>query len=385
MALLLRSDVRSLVENKGVPCVSIYAPMVPSGPDTLQNRIRFKNVVRQATDRLIDTGMRRPDTEALLQPAHDLLADDLFWQQQSSCLAFFCSPGMSRHYEAPIRSNDLVVAADRFHIKPLLPLLTGDGRFYILALSKNEVRLFEGSRDTVSEIHLQNMPKNLKEVLSDYQTAEQNIERRYQATGPGLKAAVHAIGIDTDTFEKTHTLEYFRRVDRALHELLRDAHEPLVLAGVEYLMSIYQEANTYAGLLPKFIDGNPDKTKKTPEQLHKAAWAIVEPLFKKYQRDALALYGRAAGTNRGSDRLEDILPATHDGRVGILFVAVGTQIWGKANGSPSTLEVHAAHQPGDQDLLNLAAIQTYLTGGTIFALPAEETPDRAPVAAVFRY
>jgi hypothetical protein len=44
--------------------------------------------------------------------------------------------------------NELVVVvSDRFHLKPLLPLLTGDGKFYLLTLSQeDEVKFFEGSR-----------------------------------------------------------------------------------------------------------------------------------------------------------------------------------------------------------------------------------------------
>jgi hypothetical protein len=44
--------------------------------------------------------------------------------------------------------------SDRFHLKPLLPLLTGDGRFYILALSQNQVRLLQGTRYSVRGLYL---------------------------------------------------------------------------------------------------------------------------------------------------------------------------------------------------------------------------------------
>jgi len=41
---------------------------------------------------------------------------------------------------------------------------------------------------------------------------------------------------------------------------------PLVLAGVEYLFPIYQEANTYPDLVEEGITGNPENLK--PEELH---------------------------------------------------------------------------------------------------------------------
>ena len=42
--------------------------------------------------------------------------------------------------------DELMVVAPGFHVMPLLALLTGDGLFYVLALSQNQVRLLAGTR-----------------------------------------------------------------------------------------------------------------------------------------------------------------------------------------------------------------------------------------------
>jgi hypothetical protein len=68
-----------------------------------------------------------------------------------------------------------------------------------------------------------------------------------------------------------------------------------------------------------------------------------------------------------------------------LFVAVGVQQWGSFNPETSTIDLHPEAQPGDEDLLNAAAIQTLLNGGTVYAVEPEKVPDEAPLAAVFRY
>jgi hypothetical protein len=48
--------------------------------------------------------------------------------------------------------------------------------------------------------------------------------------------------------------------------------------------------------------------------------------------------------------------------------------------------VHESRQPGDQDLLDLAAVQTLAHAGDVYAVTPDEVPDaRSPVAAVFRY
>ena len=47
--------------------------------------------------------------------------------------------------------------------------------------------------------------------------------------------------------------------------------------------------------------------------------------------------------------------------------------------------VHEGHETGDQDLLNLAVVQTILHGGSVYALDSSEMPDDSPAAALLRY
>jgi hypothetical protein len=73
MKPLTRGELESLMEHRGDPSVSIYAPMVKAGPETQQNPIRFKNLVREALDALQERGLEEKEAEALLAPAIDLI------------------------------------------------------------------------------------------------------------------------------------------------------------------------------------------------------------------------------------------------------------------------------------------------------------------------
>jgi hypothetical protein len=68
-----------------------------------------------------------------------------------------------------------------------------------------------------------------------------------------------------------------------------------------------------------------------------------------------------------------------------LFVAVGIQRWGTFDPESGQISLHQEVQPGDEDLLDFAAIHTILNGGVVFAVAPEQMPDKANVAAVFRY
>ncbi|MCU0566534.1 MAG: hypothetical protein MUF49_08040 [Oculatellaceae cyanobacterium Prado106] len=391
MSLLAADDLKTLVEQPKGRCISLYLPMERLSQETRQNPIRFKNLVRQAEVKLGEFGFSQKEIQDLLQPL-ETLNDDDFWQHQDQGLAVFLTDGFMKYYCLPIAFQELVVVSDRFHLKPLMPLLTGDGEFFILALSQKDVRFFRATRDSVDEISLWDMPKSVDEaLLYDSPTNREGHIR----TGGGLGShggstagqnqvgSAHGHGSPDRDRPKDNILQFFHIVDRGLQEHLHDKHGPLVIAGVDFLLPVYQEANTYTGLLIHGISDNPELM--TPQSLHQQAWTVVEPHFAQAQQAALERYRELAGTGQTSTQVEEIVPAAYYGRVDELFVAVGVQQWGLFDAERNDLQVHETAEPGDDDLLNEAAIQTFLHGGTVYAVRPEEVPDGKPLTAVFRY
>src|SRR5690606_19751818 len=92
-----------------------------------------------------------------------------------------------------------------------------------------------------------------------------------------------------------------------------------------------------------------------------------------------------AGDGMASADLETIVPGAHYGRVETLFVDVGRKQWGVFD--HNTNEVRRLNRPGPnaEDLYDLAAVQTYLNGGNVYAVTADKMPGPEPIAAVFRY
>jgi hypothetical protein len=311
-----------------------------------------------------------------------LLPDRGFWQRQSDGLAVFLSADTFHFFRLPIRFEELVVIAHRFHVKPLLPLLTSDGLFYILALSRNQVRLLEGTRHTVDEIELAAVPPSLDAAFPEG-AAEKSLQfHTGTPAGAGTRAAMFH-GQDLGNENKDRLLRWFRLIDTQLREVLPDGPAPLILAGVDSLFSIYREANTYPHLVEGGISGNPEGLK--PEELHGPAWALVEPAFKKAREAAAARYRELSGTGRTTTEVQKAVLAARHGRIETLFVAVGVQVWGGFDPEKDRVEVHRSPEPGDEDLLDLAAIQTLLKSGTVYAVAPEEVPDQALLAAVLRY
>jgi len=378
MVSLTTDALRELIETEGEWCVSFYMPTM-RGAEAQQNVIRFRNLLREAEEQLLQVGMRVPDIEAFLGPVQGLLNDAALWRGTRDGLAVFVAENHLSYYYLPEAVEEAVTVRRRFHLKPLLALLSGDGRFYVLAISQDQVRLLEGTRDSVNKIELVGVPESLAEALQ-YDRSERQVRAGAVAAPAG---SVHGAGTDEET--KLDILRYFQMIDRSLRDMLGDKHIPLVLAGVDYLLPIYRQANTYPYLVDTGVIGNPETL--NARELHRRAWEIVRPHFAKEQEAQEGLYRELAGRQEGraSNNLKQIMQAAHGGRVATLFLARGVQQWGVYREHSGNVHVHPSQQPGDHDLLDLAAIQTVANGGTVYVVDPDKVPGGEPLAAIFRY
>jgi hypothetical protein len=165
MDTLDQMELKQIAGISGEWCVSLYLPTHRAGRETQQDPTRLRNLSAQAQERLIEYGVRRPDVKELMRPVEGLLSDASFWQHQGDGLAVFLSPEFSRTFRLPSQFEELAVVGRKFHIKPLLPLLNGNGQFHILAISLNRIRLFLGTRDTMTEVDLSGIPTSREEAL----------------------------------------------------------------------------------------------------------------------------------------------------------------------------------------------------------------------------
>ncbi|MCI0485252.1 MAG: hypothetical protein L0229_01370 [Blastocatellia bacterium] len=387
---LTKDELTALMEKQTGPCVSILMPTHRMGKETLQDPIRFKNLIREAENRLAASGIQKEDsfpqtTEAgeLLEPARRLLEDGDFWQHHKDGLAVFLSRSVFRYYRLPVAVQELAVVANRFHIKPLLQMIGDDGRFYILALSQKYVRLFEATRYDVEEVHLEDVPESLADALK-YEDPQSQLQFHTGAPGGGgRRAAVfhgHGVGIDD---MKDRILRYFQKIDEGLQETLKNERVPLIIASVDYMFSIYKEASAYPHIVDEAIAGNPEEVK--PEELHRRARTILQPYFQRAKEAAAARFKELAGNGKTSGDLREVIPAAYHGRVESLFVAVSIERWGSFSPDTNEVEVREAARAGDEDLLDFAAFHTFLKGGTVYAVEPEEVPGGRSLAAVFRY
>lgn len=377
-----RDELQSLLDTPRGPRISIYLPTHRASGDIMQGAIRLKNLVRETEQQLAAAGVGTAAAADLLVPVRRLVDERPFWQEQSDGLAIFRSPALFRYYRLPLVFPELALAAERFHFKPLLPWLGGSPEYWLLTLSQNRVRLYQGTAHSLVPAELPGAPQSLAEALR-FDEFEQQLQSYGGGAAAGRRSSVFYGHGGAGEDPKDQLFRYFRLVDRGVRDVLKDRRQPLVLAGVEFLLPIYREANTYPLLVVGGVPGNPDAT--PPQELHERSWALAAPHFARTRTDAARRYRELMGTGRTANLPAEVAAAAYHGRVDCLFVGAGLRQWGTFTPAAGRAELHEAPQPGDEDLLDFAAIHTYLNGGTVHVVLPEEVPDLAPLAAVFRY
>jgi hypothetical protein len=376
MDVLTRDDLLTLAGRPPDHCVSLFLPTRPGADE--RAAIRWKNLLAEAHAGLLARGLREPEARHLLRPARDLLERPEAWRELGDGLAAFLAPGTFRVFRLPRAPAERAVVSARFHVTPLLPLLAEDGRFFVLALSQKRARLLECSATACRAVAMPDAPAGLEDALRFHDT-DATLTYHTRPVGAGRWSAIfngHGVGIDD---HKDDLLLYFRAVDRGLRGPLRGERAPLLLASVEYLWPIFRSACAYPHLLPEGLPGNPDRL--SDRDLHERGWAAVRPLFAAAPSEALAQYARLAGTGRTAAGLAEVVREACRGRLQTLFLARDQERWGVWDEATGEVAVHERAQPGDEELLNLAALGV-LPRGEVFVLPPKGVPGGGEAAGV---
>ena len=385
MSLLSRDELRSIVQEAQPPSVSIYLPTHRAGAETQQGPIRLKNLLREAESRLEARGTTQESIDRTLGPVRALLKNTPFWQHQDHGLAIFAGADSFHLYRLPLAVEELAVVGDRIHLTPLLPLLTRNGRFFVLALSQKQARLFEATRNEIRELDLGDTPESLAAAVGD-DWEQKSLQYRTGQSSPGTggrrRAIYHGHGSGEEA-DKNEIARFLQQVDVGVRKLLKDPQVPLVVASVDYLFDMYRDLSKVPGLVDDGILGNPDHS--SPEELRGKAWQLVKPLFLASQSESAERFAVLATKGLATDDLETGVLAAVDGRVETLFVPLETHRWGRLDST--TRQIDIAPEPGDEseDLLDRAAVETFLHGGTVYAVDEGGLPGSGDLAALLRY
>jgi hypothetical protein len=384
MATLSRNEFSMLNEVQGAFCTTIYLPTHRSGEAALQHADAkaLKYQLKLLREQLEKEGMAPGALERYIQPLEALLTDSGFWRKLTEGLAIFLTEGRLVCHHLPFAPDPRLFLANRFYLQPLLPLFEGDGKYYVLNLALETVRLFKGSKYTFEEEDVAAWVPRQIEAVVGYDHEPRNIQVRSVPAGQ-RGASYHGYGEGKDD-RKAEIMSYIREVEKGITRKLNGEAAPLVLTGADYLLAMYQTANSYSSLYPEHIPGNQQHSDSGA--LHKKTWDVVAPHFNTPRLAHLDKFMQLHDTPQTSTDIREILPAAIYGKVEALFVRKDSDIWGVYDPARAEVEIAPGPDRSNTSLSELAAIQTLLQGGHVYLLEAEGMPyEEAGICALYRY
>lgn len=385
MTMITKKEVLKLSEIHHSFCVSIFIPTHRAGKETTSGKdtINLKNQLQDIKQKLDQKGMGVNDVEKFVKPINELLNDHEFWRAQSDGLAIFLSDNLFEKYTVPVHFEAFNYLSNEFYLKPFMPLFNGDGMFYLLTLKMDEVKFYEGTRHSITELVVDDLIPSQLEDRVGYDYEQKSVQFRTQQGNNG-QGMFHGHG-DSDSEKKDELLRYFRQIDKGLMSMLHDDQKPpLVVCCLDFHFPIYKEVNSYQNLFPEHISGNP--ADKDLLLLHEEAWKLLQPYFNKTKKEEIDQYVALQGTGRTSSTINKVLPAALEGKVAALFVENRADIFGVYDPSKQEVNVDDSHEIPNVSLMNLTAIEVFAKGGTVYLLEKEDMPDAtSKINALFRY
>ncbi len=384
MALITKKEIEELEGIHSESCISIFIPTHRADEEVLKGKdtLKLKNQLKEVRNKLENEEMGPREIDTLIAPIQELLDESGFWRHQSDGLAIFRSDSFFKKYTLPVYFEAFNYVANRFYLKPLLPMFTGDGNFYVLALELEEVKLYEQTRHSIAEVVVDDLIPSRMEDRVGYDYEPKSLQYKSQADAQG-RAMYHGHA-EGDRDRKNEIARYFRAIDKGLMTLLKDDNVPMIVASQDYLFSIYKEENSYQYLLDDPINCNLSETDKF--LLHEMAWEKVAPIFDEERKEKVETFKQYDGTGRTSSEIEQVVPAALEGKIDTLFVQNNADIWGIYDPEKRHVRVDEEPLPSSVSLLNKAAIKIFLNGGKVYLLEKDEMPNpNSKVNALYRY
>ena len=385
MDLLTSADIAALAApGQGGTNVSLFMATHRFGREVDADRLRFKNLVAGVETTLGKT-MRRAEIDELLAPAHQLRDDAMEWQYMSDGLAMFLSEGRQRTFRVAAPMPTFATVGDKPVLGPMLRLLSGDEHFLVLALSQREIRLMEGSRNTVEVVELTDVPTSLKDAITPREPRSDTMARPAAAggRGGGGSAIFYGHGAGDQHVKTVEVEQFLRNVSTGLKEVLAGQTVPMVLVGLDHLVAAYREVNTYPNVIDAAVEHNSDQL--STEELHKKAWPLIETRLRSDRERVIDRFKELNGTGLVSSDLATVAEAAAAGRVETLFVKADPWCWERVvNEDSPVVELGVDERFADCERIDAAAVATLNKNGRIYATSETVAPD-SEVAAILRY
>lgn len=382
-------NLEFLIKARGGVRVSLYVPIAVEPPESDKNPVNLRDMVSEAREGLLNNGMKEETADAFLQPFQERVANPQDLLTKAKTLAYFAD--QSDIYEVPLPQavTKQCHVGNQFLIKPLIPFYDVKSRFLVICLDQGGIRTYQGNRWTVEEIEIPDLPRSI-DAFTRFDDPEKSIQHHTADEGstPGAPGAsptarMHGQGLPDD-LEQSQKERFIRAVAKAVEHFLNRYPQPLVAFGVEKNIGLFQSLPDWSG--HTLMTRQQDPQNWSAEELHSAAWELLQPTLNEKQNEQLDLLKAAYQKEEGLSEVGEIALAAATGRVELAGIAVDRSIPGICDVDNMKVRFIEEGNPiCSQDLLDWIASETIRHGGTVVGLEKKDLPNDRVALATTRY
>ena len=342
--------------------LTAYVGFETSTRDVRPHAAELRRLIADAEAQLARHDLTDAQRAELLEPLRALETTDVATHRDPA-IAIFARAGHAEIIPLPVTVPEMVIVGRNPHLKPLLSLLAHNRSFHILALNSSRVRLITATPYDWKERPLEAVPPSVQAELDSLVAAD-----------PAAQAA-----------ERTRLIaEDPNRTVFAVRAALGPNPGPIILVAEPQSAGHFLKGAHLPELLPDVISVNPFAL--SDAELHSRALAAIGPALEVEANDVLEQVQARLGTAEPdvAIRLEEILAAGTEGRVDAVIVASDETLWGRFTPG-KIVAADGRRAPGDEDLINLAAVEAMRTGARAFARPKADLPRQVPAVATLRF
>ncbi len=369
-----------ILYDEHTPCISLYQPTHRCSPENKQDRIVYKNLLRDIEHSLAQKYQKKT-IDSIMKPFYQLKDDKDFWYKTSDSLAVLASETNCVVYKLPIKIKEMTVVSDSFHIKPLIRYFQSMEKYQLLGLSRNEFTLFQGSRNGYQKMELNpEVPRTMIEVLGEEMT------EAYEARGNGDAGGVgifYGLGEKKAEIDKD-TERFFRYVDQYIFEnYSKPSKLPLILVALKEYHALFRKISHNRYLLDEGIDLSFESIET--EHLKEKALEIIKPIYTKKIKKLLDAYENAKANMLGADDIAQIAKASFDSRVKVVIIEADRMIPGRIDVNTGQILSGDLADPEVDDVLDDIAELVLKNRGETVIFPNSMMPSASGIAAIYRY
>lgn len=357
-------DIDLLQKISGYPSLSITLPTHRTSPENRQDPIRVGNLVAEAHERLLAEFSKR-EIEPLLARL-DKLVEAIDYRYTLDGLALFVNRDFARAFFLPFSLKERVAVDETFFTRDLVLAMNRSPRYWVLVLSEQPTRLFEGSQKTLTEVQEEGFPLT--------------------HTGPGGELPLPGgYGAKKSQYRDERHRQFFRQVDAALRLFLLDDPLPLIVVGVDRYLSFFKEVSEHKDAISATLEGSHDST---PEhELGELVWPVVKHTLAEERQKYLDELDKAVGERKFASTIGEVWRMAQAGRGRLLLVEEDFHY--PARVDESGLHIEPAEDTEAPDVLD-DAVDEVITivldkGGKVVFLENGQLDAHSRIALILRY